>query len=176
MAKFLVVVLEGDQRQHLAEVVRLAGFEPIGTVRLASDWESVTYRADEPGCLVAGVADGWTVLVDAHTVTWAVFANAGLGDQLANQLGVRVVTACSDTVCGIFGYRFYSKNGVRSVLLEQGSILEDEGRPLPGEETDLDFLDPETILETLELWGIDLVDAVDETDRTAWLRYRDPTT
>ena len=172
MAKFLAVALEGDLLDSLDELVRACGKEPIGEVRLFAAWASVSPLVTQKGYLGAARSGDWTVLVDDGSVTGPIFDDVELGARLARRYATRVVSAYGSSVSGFCGYRVHTPGGLRSVLVGQERVVEDEGEPIPGEEP----LDPDTFNEysvpgTLELLGLDIADGVESSGRCALVQF-----
>lgn len=172
VAKFLAVALEGDILDCLDGLVRACGKEPIGKVRFFNEWASVSPFVNQTGYLGAARSGGWTVLADDSSVCGRIFDDVDLGSRLAHQYATRVVSAYGSSVSGFCGFRVHTPGGLRSVLVDQNRLVEDEGDPIPGEEP----VDPETfneysVLDILELLGLDIADGVESSSRCALLQF-----
>lgn len=171
MASFFTAALEGDFRDQLADIVRACGRRPVGEVRLFSDWASVAPLAARKNHLAAACSGGWTVLVDDGEMTADVFDHPAAGAALAARYSTRVVSAFGHTVAGGCGFRVYTPAGARSVVVDQDGVVEDEGEPIPGEDTaHLAKHDMYSVLDTLGLLGLDLADGVESSTRCALVR------
>ena len=171
MASFFAAALEGDFRDRLADVVRACGRRPVGEVRLFNDWASVAPLAVRKNHLAAACSGGWTVLVDDGEMTADLFDNPEAGAALSARYVTRVVSAFGQTVAGGCGFRAHTPAGTRSVVVDHDGVVEDEGEPLPGEDTtDLDKHDMYSVLDTLGLLGLDFADGVESSTRCALVR------
>jgi hypothetical protein len=173
VAKFLVVALEGDLLTRLDGLVRACGKEPIGEARLFTDWASVSPFVNQNGYLGAARSGNWTVLVDDGSVTGPIFDDVDLGSRLADEFATRVVSAYGSSVSGFCGFRVHIPGGgLRSVLVDQNGLVADEGEPIPGEEpVDPDTFNEYSVLDTLELLGLDIADGVESASRCALLQF-----
>jgi hypothetical protein len=171
-AKFLAVALEGNLLDRLDELVRACGKGPIGEVQFFTEWASVAPFVERKGHLGAARSGGWTCLVDDGSVTGLIFDDVDLGARLAGEYATRVVSAYGNSVSGCCGFRVHTPGGLRSVLVDQDRLVEDEGEPIPGEEP----VDPETfneysVLDTLELLGLDIADGVESSRQCALVQF-----
>jgi hypothetical protein len=170
-AKFVAVALEGDFCDRLAEIARACGARPVGKVRLFTDWNSVAPFAAQKGYLGAACSGGWTVLVDDWELTAYVFDHPRVGAGLALRYRTRVVSAFGHSVTGDCGFRVHWPGGARSVLVTPEGVAENEGGPVPGEEpVDANEYNEYSVLGTLALLGLDIVDGVESSTRCALLR------
>jgi hypothetical protein len=139
---------------------------------LFADWASVSPFVNQKGYVGAARSGGWTVLVDDGSVTGRIFDEVDLGARLADKYATRVVSAYGSSVTGFCGFRVHMPGGIRSVLVDQDGLVEDEGEPIPGEEpVDPETFDEYSVLDTLELLGLDIADGVETSGRCALLQF-----
>ncbi len=168
MASFFAAALEGDFHDRLAEIAQACGRRPVGTIQSFADWSSVAALAVQKNHLASARSGKWTILVDDGEFTADLFDNTEIGAALAVRYGTRVVCAFGHTVAGSCGYRVHTPAGTRSVVIDQEGVIENDGMPLPGEDTtDLDQHDMYSVLDILGLLGLDIVDGVESSTQCA---------
>jgi hypothetical protein len=171
VASFFTAALEGDFRDRLTDIVRACGRRPVGEVLPFADWGSVAPLVARPNHLGAAVSGRWTVLVDDGEMTADLFDNPEVGAALAARYATRVVCAFAHSVTGGCGYRVHTPAGTRSVVVDESGVVENEGEPLPGEDTaDLDKHDMYSVLDVLGLVGLDVADGVEASVQCAALQ------
>ncbi|VTR96502.1 unnamed protein product [Gemmata massiliana] len=173
MPSFVAVALEGDFLERLPEIARACGCEPVGTVQLFTNWTSVAPFARRTDYLTAAISGKWTVLMDDWNVTDYLFDHPEVCADLAKRYRVRVASAFAQSVSGGCGYRVHNRSGARarSVAVLQDEVLENLGKPLPGEDTsDLEQHDMFSVLDVLGLIGLDVADGVEASTRCAMLQ------
>jgi hypothetical protein len=173
VSSFIAAALEGDLLDCLPEIARACGRVPVGEVQHFPDWGPVAPLSRRTDYLAAAISGGWTVLVDDWNVTLQLFDHPEVCADLAKRYRVRVVSAFAQSVSGACGYRVHNGTGARSrsVAVLQDQVLEDLGKPLPGENAEhLEEHDVHSVLEVLGLIGLDLADGVEASTRCAVLR------
>jgi hypothetical protein len=173
MPSFITAALEGDFLDRLPEIVRACGRQPVGEVQRFAAWASAASFARRPNHLAAAISGGWTVLVDNWELTDYLFDHPEACAALARQYRTRVVSAYAQSVSGGCAYRVHNRRGARSrsVAVLQHEVLEDLGKPLPGEDTaDLERHDMYSVLDVLGLIGLDVADDVEASPRCAVLQ------
>jgi hypothetical protein len=174
MARFLIAALEGDMRDRLSEIVRACGKKPLGPVQVFPDWNSISAHVQKTGGLMAACSGGWTILDDPgllDTIPGAIFEDSQLGAALARRINGRVVAAIGeDTMC-VYGFRVYSLQGTRAVLVSNRGCQE-MGDPMPGESrVDWAHANEEDVLLVLQSLGIDIEDGVAACREPVLLQY-----
>ena len=171
MASFSAAALEGDYCENLLEIAKACGRRPVGQVLHFSSWPEVAPLAESPNHLAAALSGGWTVLIDDHYVTAHLFDNPVIGATFAARYGTRFVSAFAYSVTGWCGYRVHTPTGTRSVMLDEFGIVENEGDPLPGEDTsDIDKHEMYSILDLLGTLGLDVGEGVEASTKCAVVR------
>jgi len=171
MGRFLIAAIEGEHVHRLDEIVRALGKVPRAPCASFGNWSLAAPYVDEPSSLVAVKSGDWTILCDDTTLTGAIFDSISLGESLAQKLRSRVVSALGDNTACAYGYRVYSFGGTRAVFVHE-TIEQNSGKPIPGEpEVSLDDYNEESVLELLQLLGIDIQDGVESSTKAAVIRY-----
>jgi hypothetical protein len=168
MSSFITAALEGDFLDRLPEIARACGRRPVGKVKRFRCWAATMPFSRRPNHLTAAISGGWTVLVDDWELTDYLFDHAEVCADLAARYRVRLVSAFAQSVSGGCGYRLHNRAGARSrsVAVLQGEVLEDMGKPVPGEDAaNLELHDMYSVLEVLELIGLDIADGVEVSTR-----------
>jgi hypothetical protein len=171
MGRFLFAAIEGDHVDCLDEIARALGKVPAIPPQSFQEWSTAAPYVDEPNSLVAVQSGNWTILCDDTTLTGALFDNLSLGESLAKRLRSRVVSALGEDTACAYGYRIYADNCTRAVLVHE-KIEQNSGVPIPGEpEVTLDDYNEESVLEVLQLLGIDIHDGIEFSTKAAVVQY-----
>ena len=171
MGRFVVAAMEGDFCDRLADVARACGRRPAGAVQLFAGWPTDPPLPERKDELAAAASGAWTILADEWGVTAELFDKPKLGAALAARFGTRVVAAFADDATGECGYRLYSPDGVRGVLVTPEGVAEDVGVPFHGEgPVDPEANDRESVLDILRRLGIDVEDGFEASTRCAVVR------
>jgi hypothetical protein len=173
MSSFITAALEGDFLDRLPEIAQVCGRWPVGKVERFTNWASAAPFSCRPNHLAAAISGGWTVLVDDWELTDYLFENPKVCADLTARYRARLVSAFAQSVSGCCGYRLHNRGGARSrsVAVLQGEVLENLGKPLPGEDAaNLEQHDMDSVLDVLGLIGLDIADGVEASTRCAVLR------
>jgi hypothetical protein len=171
MSSFVTTAFEGDFLERLPELVRDCGRRPVGDVQLFTNWAFAAPFARRKNYLAAALSGAWTVLVDDWELTDYLFEHSEVCTALEARYHIRVASAYAQSVSGCCGYRVYQGRSVRSVVVYQDEVLENLGKPLPGEDTtDLEQHDMYSVLDVLGLIGLDIADGVENSVRCAVLQ------
>lgn len=174
MSSFIAAALEGDFVDRLPELLQACGRRPVGKVRLFADWASASPFSQRTNYLAVAISGGWTVLLDDWNLTNYLFDTPDVCAALAKRYRTRVVAAFGQSVSGSCGYRVHNRGGARSrsVAVLEGELIEDLGKPLPGEDVaDLELHDTFSVLSVLNLIGLDVEEGVESAARSAVIRH-----
>ncbi len=175
MPRFRLAAIEGDFCDRLDEIARRCGAQPTGPIQTFSDWASVSSYCDEKGYLVASLSGNWTVLPDEHWTITAILVDTALGKSLVELTNSRVVATMAEPGAAMYGFAIYTADGFHANFQTQDGIEEDTGgKPIP-EELKLDGeYNGNDILNVFDLLNLDVVDGVEECQKSALLPYQVP--
>jgi hypothetical protein len=179
-AKWLVAAIGGDVLDRLDTVLEVFGQRRSGALRTTQLWDEASafaYNGKSPGNpLAACVAKKWTVLLEPHGyLSGEVFEQEERSQQLARALKARVFATYTHGVTCTYAYRLFDGQQTRSVWVGDGRV-EELGPKIPGEPAiDEESYNEDSLLDVMDLLGLDIQDAVEQAGRYVLLTIESST-